>query len=156
MRGIEGVDVERLLADLDTPAVRARVAADFAEARNPHPAVLDRTGPGPNAGGVRYSFPTLILRGPGGEEVVSGWLTVADLTRAVERAGAQPIDTRAFLDPDEALARHRTLTVRDLELLTGGREPVAAVQVPTATTPVWAHPDEVARLLGERASAAPA
>jgi hypothetical protein len=144
--------------------VLAAVAADHAEARDPHPAVIGRTGEGPNAGaarpdgagGVRYSFPTLILRGPGGEEVVSGWRTVAELADAVERLGARPVDTDTPLDPDEALARYRTLTLNDLRLLTGGREPGHAVQVPTATTPVWAHPDEVARLQGERASAAPA
>jgi len=161
VRGVDGVDVEQLVAGLDAPVVLARVAADVAEARDPHPDVVGRTGPGPNAGaarpdgsgGVRYGFPTLVLRGPGGEQVVSGWLSVDELAAAVEAAGARPVDLEVPLDPDAALARHRTLTVGDVELLTGGREPAVAVRVPTATTPLWAHPDEVERLSGRRASA---
>ena len=164
VQGADGVDVERLLTDLADPAVLARVEDDFEETRAPHRDVLDRSGPGPNpgaarpdgAGRLRYGFPTLILRGPGGEQVVSGWRTIEELAEAVQGAGARPIDTGAPIDPDEALARYRTLTVRDLELLTGGREPVGAVVVPTATTPVWAHPDEAGRLLGEPAAAAAA
>jgi predicted DsbA family dithiol-disulfide isomerase len=161
LRGTDGVDLDRLLAELDDPAVLASVRADAAEARAPHPSVVGRTGPGPNpgaarpdgAGGLRYGFPTLLVRGPGGEEVVSGWLTADDLEAALLHAGARPIDSATPLDPDTALARYRTLTVRDLELLTGGREPLGATVIPTATTPVWAHPDEAERLLGATAAA---
>ncbi|WP_051472204.1 DsbA family oxidoreductase [Patulibacter minatonensis] len=149
LAGVDGLDLDRLLGDLDDPEVLASVQADWEETRRPHPAVIGRTGPGPNPGGAkpdgertRYGFPTLLLRGPAGEEVVSGWNDVAALARAVESVGARPVDTARTLDPDEALARYRTLTAADLRITTGGREPLGAVRIDTATTPIWVHPDE--------------
>lgn len=147
--GIEGLDLERLLRDVADPDVIASVQADWEETRRPHPAVIGRTGPGPNPGGAkqdgerkRYGFPTLILRGPTGEEVVSGWNDTEALTRAIESVGARPVDGTTTLDPDDALARYRTLSTADLRITTGGREPQDAVRIGTATTPLWVHPEE--------------
>jgi predicted DsbA family dithiol-disulfide isomerase len=150
LAGIDGLDLAPLLRDLDHPDVVGSVQADWEETRRPHAAVIGRTGPGPNPGAakpdgtrLRYGFPTLILRGPAGEEVLSGWNDTQALSRAVESVGAAPADVTATLDPDEALARYRTLTLPDLRLTTGGREPRDAVRIDTATTPLWVHPDEV-------------
>lgn len=155
LAGVEGLDVARLLRDLDDPQVVASVQADWEETRNPHAAVIGRTGPGPNPGAakpdgerLRYGFPTLILRGPAGEQVVSGWNDAATLVRAVEAVGGPSADAPAALDPDDALARYRTLTTADLRLTTGGREPQDAVRIETATTPLWVHPDEAHRFDG--------
>jgi predicted DsbA family dithiol-disulfide isomerase len=150
LAGVAGLDLALLLRDLEDRDVVASVQADWEETRRPHPAVVGRTGPGPNPGAakpdgtrLRYGFPTLILRGPGGEEVLSGWNDTDALRRAVEAVGAAPVDVTATLDPDEALARYRTLTTRDLLLSTGSLEPRDALRIDTATTPLWVHPDEV-------------
>jgi predicted DsbA family dithiol-disulfide isomerase len=150
LAGIDGLDLALLVRDLEHPDVVASVQADWEETRRPHAAVIGRTGPGPNPGAakpdgtrLRYGFPTLIVRGPAGEEVLSGWNDTHALSRAVESVGAAPVDVTATLDPDEALARYRTLTLPDLRLSTGGREPRDAVRIDTATTPLWVHPDEV-------------
>ncbi|MEV4421961.1 hypothetical protein AB0L40_18545 [Patulibacter sp. NPDC049589] len=150
LAGIEGLDLERLLRDVDDPEIHRGLQADWEATRNPHPAVVGRTGPGPNPGAakqdgerVRYGFPTLIVRGPAGEQVIAGWNDVETLTGILEAAGVQPVDVTAVLEPDEALARYRTLTAEDLRLSTGGREPRDAVRIETATTPLWVHPDEV-------------
>lgn len=159
LAGTAGLDLDRLLRDVDDPGVVASVQADWEETRRPHPAVIDRTGPGPNPGAakpdgerLRYGFPTLILRGPAGEEVVSGWNGADALGRAAEAVGAERSEAPTPLDPDEALERYRTLTVADLRLTTSGREPQHAVVVETATTPLWVHPDEAERFALDGAS----
>ncbi|MDQ8046577.1 MAG: DsbA family protein [Solirubrobacteraceae bacterium] len=93
---VPGLDLPRLLTDAESGAVKASVQADFEETRRPHPAVIGRTGPGPNPGAarqdgdhLRYSFPTLIITGPGGEQVVSGWNDRDALEAAVLAAGAR-------------------------------------------------------------------
>jgi len=151
LTGGPGLDLPRLLADLDDPEVVASVQADWEETRRPHAAVIGRTGPGPNPGAakpdgdrLRYGFPTLILRGPAGEEVVSGWNDADALARAVQAVGGHPAEDPGPIDPDEALARHGTLTVADLRLTTGDREPASGTRVDTASTAVWLHPDAVA------------
>lgn len=160
---VPGLDLDRLLHDVDDPQIAAAVQAGWEETRRPHAAVIGRTGPGPNPGGakpdgerLRYGFPTLILNGPSGEEVVAGWNDTAALARAVQAVGGRPVDQPDPLDPDEALARYRTLTLADLRVSTGGREPREALRIDTATTPVWVHPDDADRfadLQGARAGA---
>ena len=166
LRGVEGLDRGRVLEALATEAVVWSIDADRAETRRPHPAVvalagdgprhpalggLHAAGPNPGAArvtdsGVRYAFPTLLLRGPAGERVVPGWRSLGDYIAAVvavapELAGARD----PWLDPDEALERYRTLTARELDLLTGGEEPRQALRVETATAPLWLHPEEAHR-----------
>lgn len=150
--GLDELDLDALLGALDEPAVLGAVAADHAETRNPHPAVIGRTGPGPNPGAarpdgnrLRYGFPTLIVRGPEGEQVLSGWLGTDELEAAVIAAGARPADAEP-MDPDAALDRYVTLTDVELDRLTGGVPPTVAVRVETATGAIWAQPGEADRL----------
>lgn len=157
LAGVSGLDLSRLLADLDSDAVIRSVHADQDEARRPHPSVIDRTGPGPNPGAarpdgdrLRYGFPTLLIEGPAGQQVVAGWNDRDSITAAFVAAGARPVDTDVPLDPDDALARYRTLTRPDLQLSTDGREPTRAVRIETATTPLWVHPDEIGPVGGRR------
>lgn len=161
LAGVPGLDLERLLADVDTSSVLDSVQADWEETRRPHPAVVGRTGPGPNPGAakpdgelLRYAFPTLLVSGPGGERIVAGWFGVDELDDAVRAAGAPAADLAATLDPDDALARYGTLTLGDLRLTTGGREPRDAVRVDTATTPLWVHPEAVGPVGGAVGTAA--
>jgi hypothetical protein len=139
LEGLDGVDVDALVEALEDPEVLADVRSDHAETRDPHPAVIGRTGPGPNPGAakpdgdrLRYGFPTLIVRGSGREDVLSGWLGTEELERAVVRAGAQRVSTTA-LDPDEALERYGSLTERELAVLAGGGVPAQATRVATPT-----------------------
>jgi protein-disulfide isomerase-like protein with CxxC motif len=100
LAGVPGLDVDAVLRGLDDPAIAALVAADFERTRDPHPAVIGRSGPGPNPGParpdgdprnprLRYGFPTLIIRGADGfETVLSGWLSRRELEEAVVAAGA--------------------------------------------------------------------
>jgi predicted DsbA family dithiol-disulfide isomerase len=65
LRDVPGLNLPRLLADLDSPDVIFATNADQAEARRPRPGALTR----PEGDGVRYVFPTLIVDG----RPVSGW-----------------------------------------------------------------------------------
>ena len=96
--GVARLDLAGLLSDLEDPAVVASGRADYEETRDPHPAVVGRTGPGPNPGAakadgdrLRYAFPTLILRGRAGEQVLSGWNDAEALEDQAE-AKAQAAD----------------------------------------------------------------
>ncbi len=80
LRGVPALDLSRLLADAASARIAAALEADWAETRRPRPEVIDRTGPGPNPGAakpdgahLRYGFPTLVVRGSGGERVLAGW-----------------------------------------------------------------------------------
>ena len=65
LRGLPGLDLARLLADLDSPDVVFSINADRAETRRPRPGALTR----PEGNGARYVFPTLVVDG----RPVSGW-----------------------------------------------------------------------------------
>jgi predicted DsbA family dithiol-disulfide isomerase len=160
VEGTAGLDLTQLLDDLDSPAVVAALHRDFEEARDPHPYVLELSAPGPHPGTakldhgrVRYVFPTVIVRGPEGERVVPGWRPPAVYREAFEAVAPQLRKVRDVpLDPADALTRYRSLSERDLELLTGRDEPPpAAVLLQTATTPLWLHPERAAGLLADRA-----
>jgi len=146
LAGIPGLDVPRLLHDMTEPGVLAALQADWRETRDPHPSVIGLAGPGPHPGAakqeehtVRYAFPTIIVRGSGGERVVPGWRSPSVYREAVRAAA--PELRRApeppALEPDLALERYRSLSSGDLALLTGGRPPKSVRATPTATTPIW-------------------
>jgi predicted DsbA family dithiol-disulfide isomerase len=151
--GVPGLDLPRLIADAGSPAIRAAIRADFEEARNPDPAVigLEHASPHPGAARragerLRYAFPTLVISGPAGRRIVPGWRTAEtydDAIRAVDPS------LRPSQDPSisaaEALERYRSLTLAELELLTGSQlPPLEAVPIITATTPLFVHADDVA------------
>jgi predicted DsbA family dithiol-disulfide isomerase len=152
VRGVPGLDPERLRADAASDAVLASVRADRAETRAPLPEVLDLEGPAPHAGrakelddGFRYALPTLIFRTPAAYRIVPGWRPPEVYAEAVRqlRPGLDAVPAR--LSPTAALERHRSLTGRELALLTtDGRVPDGALRVDTGGAPLWLHPDEAA------------
>lgn len=126
-RTVEGLDIDRLLADHDTPDIAAAFAADRAETRDPNEYVrtLDEThwakgNAKPDGDGWRYVFPTLLFRGLGGEHTVPGWQPWERYVDAMEAAvpgstsGARPDPT-----PEEAFAEWPLLTERELTVLCG-------------------------------------
>ncbi|QMU69897.1 DsbA family protein [Streptacidiphilus sp. P02-A3a] len=153
VRGVPGLDRERLRADAASDAVVASVRADHAEARAPLPQVLDLQGPGPHPGGARelddgefrYALPTIVIRGPGGCRVVPGLRDPRAYTEALREVLPTAATRRRRLSAAEALDCYRSLTARELLLLTGAQEPPSgAVRVDTAGGPLWLHPAEAA------------
>jgi predicted DsbA family dithiol-disulfide isomerase len=151
LTGVPGLDLDRLLADLDSDAVAKAIGEDFDLTRDPHPDVVGLKEDGPHPGAakaegpiLRYSFPTLTIAGPEGEKVMPGWRTIEQYEEAFEAVAPELSDTTFTpLDPAEALARYRSLSQEDLRLLTGSCEPPAgAIEVTTATTPLWLDPVE--------------
>jgi predicted DsbA family dithiol-disulfide isomerase len=151
--GIPGLDLPRLIADAGSPVIRAAIRADFEETRSPDPEVIGLEHASPNPGAarqagerLRYGFPTLVIRGPSGRRIVPGWRTAEtydDAIRAVDPS------LRPAQDPSlgaaEALERYRSLSLAELELLTGSQlPPLDAVPIITATTPLFVHADDVA------------
>ncbi|WP_105969177.1 DsbA family oxidoreductase [Streptomyces geranii] len=152
VRGVPGLDLARLAVDAASDAVRDRVRADHAEARRPVAEVLSvRAGsPHPGAaketpdGGHRYALPTVLVRSAGGVRAVPGWRSYGEYARAVgELAPGVSVAPVAPLDPAAALARYRSLTEPERELLTRGPWPPSeAVRVETGNGPLWLHPEE--------------
>jgi hypothetical protein len=143
-RRVDGVDADRLLADLDE--VDEALARDRAETRAPneHARTIRETqwGKGdakPDGDGWRYVFPTLLFRGPGGpgfggsptsEHTVAGWHPWEDYVAAMEAAvPGSTASPRPDPTPDEALAAWPLLTERELEVLCGpGAAPPASAK----------------------------
>jgi predicted DsbA family dithiol-disulfide isomerase len=149
LAGTPGVDVERVLRDMAEPGVLAGLQADWRETRDPHPSVLGLSAPGPHPGAgkqeehaLRYAFPTIIVRGSGGEQLVPGWRPPAVYRQAVRAAAPElrQAPEPPALEPDVALERYRSLSHADLALLTNGQAPQSVAAAPTATTPVWRAP----------------
>ncbi len=78
--GAAGVDMLRLIADIASERVRARLERDWAETRSPVPEIDAVDGEGPHPGrakefatGRRYAFPTLLFAAGNRRIVVAGW-----------------------------------------------------------------------------------
>ena len=126
--GVEGLDVDRLVRDLDSPEVDKLFREDWHETRRPNDYVMNLEGDRPGIGRAvhteghwRYVFPTLIFRGPGGEATVAGWEPYEAYEAAVEtvapRATASP---RPDPTPDEVFATWPTACDTELDFLCGG------------------------------------
>ncbi len=76
-----GLDVERLIADLDAPEVFASVEADRLETRRPPIDLIARGVARPDGGEFRYPFPTLIING----RILAGWTAYEDYVAALTR-----------------------------------------------------------------------
>jgi predicted DsbA family dithiol-disulfide isomerase len=152
VRGVPGLDLDRLAGDLTAAQVRATVRRDWSLARSPCPEVLAEDGAGPHNGrakptqdGYRYALPTLLLTGPAGRVVVPGWRSLDEYLRAAEQVAPGIEFALGYADADEALDRHRSLSGPELRMLTGAdRIPSGAVPVPTGNGPLWLHPAEAA------------
>jgi predicted DsbA family dithiol-disulfide isomerase len=85
--GVPRLDIARLLRDLDSPDVVWSVDAGAAVARRPRPEVIGLAGVGAavaDGDDLRYTFPTLLIRGPCGERVVPGWREYDEYAAAIE------------------------------------------------------------------------
>ena len=151
LRGVPGLDLDRLRADIRSDLVPASVRADHAEARAPLPEALepeDATGPHPGRAkelddGFRYALPTLLLRGPLGHRVVPGWRPHSAYTEAVLAVGGSVRTAPELPSADAALELHRSLTGPELALLTtAGTPPEQGLRLDTVGGPLWLHPDE--------------
>ena len=125
--GVPGLDSDRLLHDLDTPAVRAEYDADVEEVRD-------------NSSG----FPTLVLRGPAGEHTMSRWHPYEEYQAAL--ASVAP-ETAAHARPDSdaatVLADLGSATGVDLTLMCGSVVlPPDAVVVDVGGGPLFLSADE--------------
>lgn len=158
VRGVPGLDRERLAADAASAAVLEAVRADRAEARRPVREVLPTGSEVPSGrsphpgtaketadGGYRYALPTLLVRAPSGCRAVPGWRPYEEYASAFEELSPGLLTETARPAPGAALARYRSLTDPERTLLTDGPWPPAgAVRVGTGNGPVWLHPDEAA------------
>ncbi|WP_208024532.1 DsbA family protein [Amycolatopsis pithecellobii] len=143
---LPGLDVPRLAREL--PHQEHAVEQDWTETRTPCDEVRHLEAPGPHSGRakevngrLRYALPTLIFRGTQGERVVPGWRPFAEYAGTVEAVTGETLP-RVRLTADEALRRYGSLTVLEIELLTGAKKPPnQAVSVPTGNGPLWIDPD---------------
>ncbi|MFE4696014.1 DsbA family protein [Streptomyces sp. NPDC056738] len=153
VRGVPGLDHERLASDVASTTVREAVLADRAEARRPVAEVLSVRGGSPHPGaaketaegGYRYALPTLLVRSPAGLRVVPGWRPYEEYAAAFEELSPGLLTVPARPAPSEALARYRSLTGPEAAVLSDGPWPPRdAVRVETGNGPLWLHPDEAA------------
>ena len=129
---VDGVDAVRLRADFDTDEVVAAFTSDREETRRPNDYVLHlqetHEGKGnakPDGDGWRYAFPTILFRGPGGEQTVPGWQPWEAYVAAMEAAEpGSSADPRPDPTLDEALAAWPTLTEFERAFLCGSARPV--------------------------------
>ncbi|MGW3818253.1 DsbA family oxidoreductase [Streptomyces sp. NPDC005046] len=153
VRGVPGLDHERLASDAASAAVLEAVRADRAEARRPVREVLSVRGGSPHPGaaketadgGYRYALPTLLVRAPAGCRVVPGWRRYEEYASAFDELSPGLLPAPVRPAPAEALALYRSLTGPERELLTDGPWPPAnAVRVETGNGPLWLDPEEAA------------
>jgi protein-disulfide isomerase-like protein with CxxC motif len=150
LRGVRGVDVGRLVADLEDPEVEEAYRTDWEETRDPNEYVRRLAEEGDDAAGAkfteghwRYVFPTLIFRGPEGERTVPGWKPYEEYVQALE-AVAPGVTADPGTDPtvEEALAETGSLAEPELEALCGvGEPPDGAVAYETGGGTVWLLPE---------------
>ncbi|MFF4245602.1 DsbA family protein [Streptomyces sp. NPDC001822] len=151
VRGVPGLDTDRLRADAASPGVLARVRADRAEARRPVPEVLSVPSGSPHPGAaretsdgdLRYALPTLLVRAASGYRAVPGWRPYEAYARAFGELAPGLLDTAVRLSPGEALEHHGSLTEPERrQLADGAWPPPGATPVGSANGPLWLHPDE--------------
>jgi predicted DsbA family dithiol-disulfide isomerase len=141
------VDVDRLLADMDSPAVAAAFRADWEEARRPNDYVrtlednAEASGRARQSEGHwRYAFPTLLMRGPGGERTVPGWRDYQVYVDAMEAvapgisAGPRPDPT-----PEELMTLSRSAAQKEIDFCCGAaaRAPRDAVAYERGGGVLW-------------------
>lgn len=147
--GVEGLDIEKLLADCQLGEVEQSYQSDWQETREPndyvrHLAETDAdhlAGPMMKSEGhERYNLPTFIFRGPGGERTVPGLRDYAEYESALA-AVAPGIDENPPENPtaDQALDYWPTMTNKELAVLCGTEAavPTNAVAFDCCDEKVW-------------------
>lgn len=146
VQGVPELNAEQLIDDLTAEATVDALNRDFEATRRPRREVISLSEPLPHPGaakaepsGLRYSFPTLVVTGPAGELVIPGWRSTEHYRLAFEAVSPLLRGMVAeTLDADSALKRYRSLSPRDLDLLTGRTDPpTESVRIETATVPLW-------------------
>lgn len=98
--GLPSLDLDRLVREAASPAIREAVACDRAETRSPCPEVFAVADPTRHPGrakalgedpadGYRYALPTLVFEGSGGRAVAPGWRRPDEYLDAVRRAAPE-------------------------------------------------------------------
>lgn len=137
-RGVDGLDVERLALDMESPEVLAAYEGDWEETRQPNDYVLTLKEDQPGAGTAkhqdgrwRYVFPTLIFRGTSGEQTVPGWKPYQRYLDAIEAvAPGSTADPRPRPDVVRAFDVWPLLTETELAVLCGDAAAPAAGTTP--------------------------
>lgn len=127
VRGVQGLDEARLAADVVGVEVASAYEADRERTRRPNREVLELDGDRPGIGRaratpdgrMRFVFPTLVFRGPGGEHTAPGWVPYEDYEEAFVAAGGSLADARRDPTPQEAFERWPTLAPIELAQLCG-------------------------------------
>lgn len=131
VRGVRGLDESRFAADLDEDVSAKAFQQDWEETRRPNDYVMTLEGDRPGIGRAkhteghwRFVFPTVVVRGQGGEATVPGWCDYDEYVDAIERvAPGATADPRPDPTPQELFAAWPTATERELEVLCGGAAP---------------------------------
>jgi len=150
--GIDGLDRDRLAADMRSPEVLSAYEADWQETRNPNRYVLELREDRPGAGNAkqqegrwRYVFPTLLFRGPGGEHTVPGWQAWERYVEAMDSAvPGSTINPRPDPTVVEAFGEWPLLAEQELAFLCGAsaEPPSWAVTHDWGAGLVWMTPAE--------------
>jgi protein-disulfide isomerase-like protein with CxxC motif len=153
--GVPGLDSTALLRDCERSEVRAAFRADWAETRDPNDDVRslvdDREGGGAareSEGHLRYVFPTVIMRGPGGERTVAGWQPPTAYAEALAAVAPDAVRApRPDPSPAEVFATWPTAAPAELRLLCGDDAvpPGGTVRVDTGGGAFWLTEVEAAR-----------
>lgn len=129
LEGIEGLEIDTLLRDVDREDVRKAYLVDWEETRKPNDYVRQLAAEdadhlaGPmmkSEGHERYNLPTFIFRGPAGEKTVPGYRPYEEYEAALAEVCPGIADhAAADASPAEAIGRWPTLTNQELDLLCG-------------------------------------
>lgn len=132
VRGVGGLDVERLRLDLGSDVVEKAFREDWEETRRPNDYVMSLEGDRPGIGRAkhteghwRFVFPTVIFRTSDADATVPGWCPYEDYIAAMEQVSpGSSSDPRPGPTPEEVFATWPTATAKELEVLCGaGAEP---------------------------------
>lgn len=126
-QGVPGLDQARWRADQLRPDVADAYRADWQETREPNDYVRHLKHDSPMNGELkhseghdRYALPTVIFRGPGGDQTVAGWVNYEDYVAGLEAAlPGSTADPRPDPTPAQAFERWGVLTAKELAFLCG-------------------------------------
>ena len=123
---VDGLDTVQFARDLQSPQAEAAYELDWAETRKPNDVVRELQGDWPGIGSMkqdrhhdRYAFPTIVLRGPGGERTLPGWIAWEDYLMAAGEVGVDLASARPLPDAATALDAHGLLAPAEFEALCG-------------------------------------
>jgi predicted DsbA family dithiol-disulfide isomerase len=156
LEGVPGLDLERLLRDVESEEVTAAYLADWEETRQPNEYVRGlaesetdhlKGGMMFSEGHERYNLPTFIFKGPEGERTVPGYRPYSEYEEALESIcpgiTEHPQDDPS---PEEALERWSTMTSKEIDVVCGSSDenPKNGLRVDGGGADVWLDESEAA------------